>query len=681
MAWVRRFARWLRSVREMSAQNHWRILIRSAPRPFLRSALFFLVLLFFCVSIHAQTQQPFLITAPAGVPAGTNLGASTFARNDTTGAISLLPNTTVNFLNPCAPDVFVAADLLLFGPCGDGLSMYTLNGTSGVVAEVPTSPFAASTTNSSAAIAAEATGQYVYLLKANFSGFSSANNLFLDTFQIDQQALTLVPVSSQNLPFTGAWVDGGVAVDPNGHGFAVVLNQNQGGAEPVPVLYLVTFDPASGLPILPSSGSAIAGVNAQSLHISPKGQYLSVNYGQNGEFLNVYQLSTSNFQVTALNTLNVGAITFAARGVFFDPSGTLIYVQTLNPDSPPGEYTYFAVFDAATLTAQPATITFEQANNISCGPADPFGPFVYCENLVSGSEYQGIAVYQVDPITGVPTAVPNSPFYSTLAIFPVVFTNSTAQQGSGTPSLGWSPSSLTFPATTAGQSSAAQTITFKNVGTLPVTFSSATISGANPGDFSKNDQCTPLVILSPGLTCTISITYTPANAGTSQAILAVTDDAAGSPQQIGLAGTALAPTPAASLSPSGTFNFPGTITQGTNSSPQNFVLTNTGSGALHVTSIIVTGFNANDFVVGTSNCLGAVAPSAMCSIPVTFSPLAAGIRTTTLQITDDAAGSPQTVTLNGTASAAQLPRPSPPDRPRSTIFSSRLARVTPASSP
>ena len=64
-----------------------------------------------------------------------------------------------------------------------------------------------------------------------------------------------------------------------------------------------------------------------------------------------------------------------------------------------------------------------------------------------------------------------------------------------------------------------------------------------------------------------------------------------------------------------------------------------------MTAIAVSGLNAGDFSVSGSNCLATpVAAGASCAIPVTFAPLASGIRTTTLTITDDAANSPQMVT-------------------------------------
>ena len=88
----------------------------------------------------------------------------TFLRDDTTGVLTLLPSTAVNFTNPCSPFIAEPKYRFLFGDCGNGLSMYTLDGTAGTIAEVPDSPFAASTGNFAELIFAESTGQYVYLL-------------------------------------------------------------------------------------------------------------------------------------------------------------------------------------------------------------------------------------------------------------------------------------------------------------------------------------------------------------------------------------------------------------------------------------------------------------------------------------------------------------------------------------
>jgi hypothetical protein len=216
--------------------------------------------------------------------------------------------------------------------------------------------------------------------------------------------------------------------------------------------------------------------------------------------------------------------------------------------------------------------------------------------------------------------------------------------------------SLTFPDTVTGQKSTSQSITLTSSGDQAVSFQSVSVTGANPGDFEESDNCVSTVVLQPKHSCTIFVIYAPTSVGPSQATLNVMDSAVGNPQQYGLSGTGVAPptpTPAVTLNPAGTFNLAGTTTQGTAATPQNLTVSNTGTGPLHVTAIGVSGLNAGDFSVAGSTCLGtAVAAGTSCSIPVTFAPLATGIRTTTLTITDDAANSPQTMTINGTAVTA-----------------------------
>jgi len=347
--------------------------------------------------------------------------------------------------------------------------------------------------------------------------------------------------------------------------------------------------------------------------------------------------------------------TSIAGAFFFDPSGGILYVEDANGAG--GSNPNLRVYDTSTVVELPSSPLPFSNTNFACGRMDPYGPFAYCQH--ANSPAAGISAFQIDPITGIMSQPGplSAPFYPQLSITPTVLTGTASQLNSSVPSLGWSPTSVTFGSTKTGQSSAPQVVTIKNIGNLLASFNSITITGPNASDFSKsNDVCTANVILQPTRTCTLSITYSPADAGTSQATLVITDDAVGSPQKIGLSGTAVAPpppVPVVSLSPSGTLNFPGTATEGTSSAPQNITVTNTGNGPLHVASIAVGGFNSNDFVVNTSNCLGAaVAAGTNCTIPITFAPLAAGIRTTTLTIKDDAATSPEMVTLNATATPA-----------------------------
>ena len=109
---------------------------------------------------------------------------------------------------------------------------------------------------------------------------------------------------------------------------------------------------------------------------------------------------------------------------------------------------------------------------------------------------------------------------------------------------------------------------------------------------------------------------------------------------VGSGGTA----PIATLSPT-SVNF-GNQTVGTTSAGQPITLTNTGSASLALTSITATGNFAQ-----TNNCpvgAGSLAPSAFCTITVTFTPSTTGVRSGSISVVDNASGSPHTVALNGT---------------------------------
>src|SRR5205814_1022856 len=90
------------------------------------------------------------------------------------------------------------------------------------------------------------------------------------------------------------------------------------------------------------------------------------------------------------------------------------------------------------------------------------------------------------------------------------------------------------------------------------------------------------------------------------------------------------------------------------SSAQTVTLKNSGTGSLTISSIGLTGTNAGDFAQ-TNTCPSSsstLAPGASCTISVTFTPTATGSRSASVTITDNAAGSPQSVSLSGSAVVA-----------------------------
>ncbi|HZC04095.1 MAG TPA: choice-of-anchor D domain-containing protein [Ktedonobacterales bacterium] len=94
----------------------------------------------------------------------------------------------------------------------------------------------------------------------------------------------------------------------------------------------------------------------------------------------------------------------------------------------------------------------------------------------------------------------------------------------------------------------------------------------------------------------------------------------------------------------------GSVTVGATSAVQTVTLTNSGQAAVSITGISITGANAVDFAqsndcpTGTST----LAVGASCAIDVTFAPTSGGSRSAAVSVSDNAAGSPQSVALSGT---------------------------------
>ena len=93
---------------------------------------------------------------------------------------------------------------------------------------------------------------------------------------------------------------------------------------------------------------------------------------------------------------------------------------------------------------------------------------------------------------------------------------------------------------------------------------------------------------------------------------------------------------------------------GTTGTEQVITLTNTGAATVALSSIEVIGANAGDFAE-TNNCGPTLAPNDNCQISVTFAPSAAGTRSATVSVMDNASGSPQTIALMGTTTVFVSP--------------------------
>jgi len=87
---------------------------------------------------------------------------------------------------------------------------------------------------------------------------------------------------------------------------------------------------------------------------------------------------------------------------------------------------------------------------------------------------------------------------------------------------------------------------------------------------------------------------------------------------------------------------------GSSSAPKTVTLSDTGSDAIAVGAVDIIGTNAADFSVSSDNCSGtSVAAGSQCTVQVRFAPAATGSRSATLRFTDDATGSPHSVSMSG----------------------------------
>ena len=215
------------------------------------------------------------------------------------------------------------------------------------------------------------------------------------------------------------------------------------------------------------------------------------------------------------------------------------------------------------------------------------------------------------------------------------------------PQITLAPTTLDFGSQPVGVTSSAKSVTVSNTGSVSLAISQISTS---TWQFAEQSTCpfSPST-LPAGTSCNISVTFAPSSRGSVSASLQISDNAPQNPQSVTLSGQGIQP--AVSLSTS-TLSF-GNQNVGTTSQSQSVTVNNSGQDPLLISGISISGTNFNDFKE-SSNCVGTLAPNTKCSVSVIFAPTAASYRTALLTISDNAAGSPQTVNLSGTGTGPAL---------------------------
>jgi hypothetical protein len=211
----------------------------------------------------------------------------------------------------------------------------------------------------------------------------------------------------------------------------------------------------------------------------------------------------------------------------------------------------------------------------------------------------------------------------------------------GTAPLTFSPASLSFTNVLVGSTSSGKTVTVTNSTTGAINISGIVASGNYAAIGSGAAPCNGS--LAAKSKCTFSVTFSPAEVGTTAGTISITDNAVIDPQYYKVTGVAVLPV---TLTPA-SLTFPSQVV-GTSSSAFKVTLTNNQNVTLNINGIVPSG----DYAItsdGTNPC-GSSAPAlGKCTFGVIFAPTATGTIKGVVTVSTDTRSSPQEIKLTGTA--------------------------------
>ena len=215
-------------------------------------------------------------------------------------------------------------------------------------------------------------------------------------------------------------------------------------------------------------------------------------------------------------------------------------------------------------------------------------------------------------------------------------------------------SSVAFPTTTIGTTSAPQTVSFSNTGTSSLTVNEVALSGFDGDDFGVvSDACTGTT-LAPGASCTVGAQFTPTVTGTRSMTLSLRHTGLNDPLNVSLTGVGGAVDTAAAISFAPRSLSFVDLHVGSTSPLQTVTVSNAGGTAplSFSSAATLSGPGAASYTIVDDRCTTPVDPGGSCQIDVAFTPSAAGSQSASLVVHDNAPGLTHALALSGRGSTA-----------------------------
>ena len=363
---------------------------------------------------------------------------------------------------------------------------------------------------------------------------------------------------------------------------------------------------------------------------------------------------TANLQVSS-NASPPGDIALSGSGASPSTSSGTITVSQTTLD-------FSSIGVASGQTSSPLTVKVSNgsAAAVMVSKIAISGQF----SIVSGSSTCTASGFTLAPGGTCDVSVVFSPNMSGAATGTLTFTTSTSQTvevalkgqaNAATPTLAWqsNTTSQAFSSTIVGQTSAAQTLTLTNPGTVAAMLNSVALSGTDAASFAigASSTCKANLSLAANANCTVVLTFSPASAGAKSATLKVGSNAM-SLADVVLSGSGMAPSTTNGMLTvdKSALDFSGSsLDIGKTSAAMNVTVSNGNVAAVTLSKVEVTGpfkVSANTCPVSSST----IAMNANCAVSVTFAPTAAGMATGNLTLTT-ATGQVLVVSLKGLSTA------------------------------